>query len=150
MKLGAVFILLLLQHNSDRNTAPFPKVGKDKTYTFSAYVKTGERQGTVLCLSEITLAAAGAVAIETIQAGELVDSGNYSKVYGNRALKAASLNGTQRPDIIAIGKNGVVEVWEFASQSQATGTNGYKVLVQKIAQMHALSPTVTFYDPIPW
>ena len=25
MKLGAVFILLLLQHNSDRNTAPFPK-----------------------------------------------------------------------------------------------------------------------------
>ena len=81
---------------------------------------------------------------------ELVNSGNYTKVYGNRSLKTAGLNGTQRPDIIAIGKNKIVEIWEFASPSQATGSSGYDALVAKIKIMQAANPSAKIYDVIQW
>ena len=81
---------------------------------------------------------------------ELVQSGDYSKVYGNCKLKTAGLIGDQKPDIIAIGKNGVIEVWEYASKSQATGTRGYELLKAKVKIMSDANPGVNFHDIIPW
>ena len=48
---------------------------------------------------------------------ELENSGDYSKIYGNRSLSTAGLNGSQRPDVIAIHNDGTYHVWEFASKS---------------------------------
>ena len=50
------------------------------------------------------------------------ESGEYKAIYVNKALKTAGLEGTQRPDIIGIYNDGRVELWEFASPSQASGT----------------------------
>lgn len=81
---------------------------------------------------------------------KLVNSGNYSEVYGNRALSTAGLNGSQRPDIIAIGRDGVVEVWEYASMSQATGTSGHRALEAKIQLMQLANPNAIFHAIVPW
>ena len=52
---------------------------------------------------------------------ELEKSGNYSRIYGNRALKTVGLYGNQRPDIIAFRNDGVIEIYEYASESQKGG-----------------------------
>ena len=80
----------------------------------------------------------------------LKKSGRYLKIYGNRSLKTAGLTGTQRPDVIAVGRDGRVEVWEFASPSQAVGTAGYAALKAKIEIMHTANPSVTFHEIIHW
>lgn len=81
---------------------------------------------------------------------ELQASGDYVAIYGNRALSTAHQNGSWRPDIIAIKNDGSVEVWEYASPSQATGTSGYYKLVGKINDMQAANPDIFFYPIIPW
>ena len=83
------------------------------------------------------------------QMDALESSGDYSAVYGNRALNTAGQVGKQRPDVIAIGNNGVVEVWEYASPSQATGTAGYAALEKKVEIMRAANPWISF-NIIPW
>ena len=80
----------------------------------------------------------------------LEQSGDYSTIYGNRSLKTAGLEGNQRPDVIAIRNDGRVEVWEFASPSQAFGTAGYYALQMKIDIMAAANPSATFYAIINW
>ena len=65
----------------------------------------------------------------------LKKAGQYLKIYGNRSLKTAGLVGNQRPDIIAYRVDGRIEVWEFASPSQAMGTKGYQALEAKIRAM---------------
>ena len=79
----------------------------------------------------------------------LINSGKYSEVYGNRALSTAGLTGSQRPDIIAKRLDGVYEVWEFASKSQARGT-GLAALEAKIKLMKAMNPAAIFHPLIPW
>ena len=74
--------------------------------------------------------------------------GRYSKLFGNRALKTAGLVGNQRPDVIGVRYDGLVEVWEFASPSQALGTPGYTALETKISVMQAANPTAVFYPII--
>ena len=81
---------------------------------------------------------------------ELTASGKYIEIYGNRALKTAGLNGSQRPDIIAKSQAGHYEIWEFASRSQASGTAGFSRLQSKIALMKHNNPTVKFHEIIPW
>ena len=80
----------------------------------------------------------------------LVNSGNCKAVYGNRALSTAGLNGSQRPDIIAIYNDGTCEIWEFASKSQATGTPGYRALGAKMQAIRLANPTARMNDIIPW
>ena len=65
---------------------------------------------------------------------ELAASGMYSKISVNRSLKTNGLNGSQRPDIIAFRKDGVIEIYEFASPSQASGYAQNK-LVKKMDTM---------------
>ena len=81
---------------------------------------------------------------------ELKNSGNYTHVFGNRSLNTAGLNGSQRPDIIAVAKNGLYEIWEYASPSQATGSYGYNLLKAKVELMKAANPAAIFHDIIPW
>ena len=84
-----------------------------------------------------------------VKIAEFNSSGLYSTIYGNRALSTAGLIGNQRPDIIAIRFDGSVEVWEFASASQAGGA-GLKALQDKINIMKALNPGVDFKEIVPW
>lgn len=81
---------------------------------------------------------------------ELKGSGKYTEIYGNRSLNTAGLNGTQRPDIIAKTKDGLYEVWEYASKSQASGTGGLRRLQAKLQLMKQNNPGVIFHDIIPW
>ena len=81
---------------------------------------------------------------------KLEESGDYVEIYGNRSLKTAGLNGTQRPDIIAKTKEGLYEIWEFASPSQANGTYGYKLLEAKVKIMQSNNPPVIIHEIIPW
>jgi hypothetical protein len=84
------------------------------------------------------------------KASELAATGKYEKIYLNKSLKTAGLVGKQRPDIIAIGKDGVKsEFWEVASKTQATG-KPLEELEKKIATMHANNPSVTPNPKIPW
>ena len=81
---------------------------------------------------------------------ELAESGDYQTVYGNRALSTAGLEGSQRPDVIAVRNDGSYEIWEFASPSQACGTIGYSVLEAKIETMQAANPNARFHRIVPW
>ena len=81
---------------------------------------------------------------------KLRSSGQYLKIFGNRSLKTAGLEGNQRPDVIAFGVDGQVEVWEFASPSQAIGTTGYSALLMKIGVMQTANPSVVFHSIIHW
>ena len=83
---------------------------------------------------------------------ELVASGEYAEIYGNRSLntinkktkvKNVKLTGKQRPDIVAIKNDGNVTLYEFASPSQANGTNAYNKLKGKIDIMKKNNPNVS-------
>ena len=47
-------------------------------------------------------------------------SGQYSQIGVNKALKTMGLNGTSRPDVIGIAKNGVNKFVEIVSPRQST------------------------------
>ena len=69
--------------------------------------------------------------------------GDYDAIYGNKSLKTAGLNGTQRPDIITVRtENGITyhDIYEFASPSQYTGSTQYKNLKDKIYEMSKQNP----------
>ena len=59
-------------------------------------------------------------------------SGDYSDIWLNKQLKTAGMNGTQRPDIIAKRLDGTFEYIEYASKSQAPGSHGYNLLIEKM------------------
>ena len=80
---------------------------------------------------------------------ELTNSGKYENVYGNRALNTAGLTGSKRPDIIALTKDGKLEVWEYASKSQASGA-GLLQLKNKIDLMKRDNPNAIFHDLVEW
>jgi hypothetical protein len=65
-------------------------------------------------------------------------------------LKTAGLVGNQRPDVIAVASSGKIEVWEFASPSQAFGSPGYFTLQAKIDIMATANPSVEFHAIIHW
>lgn len=87
----------------------------------------------------------------TKKANELQATGKYDKIYVNKSLKTAGLVGKQRPDVIAIGKNGVPsEIWEFASPSQASNSM-FNKLCDKFNLMLKNNPSVGGKsDVIPW
>ena len=70
------------------------------------------------------------------EVNKLAATGNYSKIYMNRSLKTAGFNGSQQPDIIAVGVDGKVHIIEIASPSQLSGktmlelTNKYNTMLQ--------------------
>ena len=82
--------------------------------------------------------------------GEMANSGNYSEIYGNRAMDTAGLNGSWRPDISAKGTNGEWRIIEFASPSQRCGTFGYRMLESKVMLMKEMNPNVKYFDIVPW
>lgn len=79
----------------------------------------------------------------------LLKNSLVKKIWGNCKLRTAGLLGNQKPDIIYLQNDGTYEVWEFASPSQATGTKGYFVLLEKIDIMQTANPDVRFRF-IPW
>lgn len=72
---------------------------------------------------------------------ELAESGNYSEIFVNRSLNTSGFAGTQRPDIIAVGKDGVV-IFEIASPGQMSGT-AQATLVSKFRLMLQSNPEIT-------
>ncbi len=71
------------------------------------------------------------LAIDT-KAKMMKSSGKYSDIWLNKQLKTAGLKGTQRPDIIAKRLDGTFEYIEYASKSQANGTQGLTNLLNKM------------------
>lgn len=61
------------------------------------------------------------------------------KIYVNKALKTAGLNGSQRPDIIGIRNTGKIDIFEYASPSQLSGT-GRTNLITKFSTMLRNNP----------
>ena len=59
-------------------------------------------------------------------------SGEYTDIWLNKQLNTAGMKGTQRPDIIAKRLDGTFEYIEYASKSQAPGSYGHKLLVEKM------------------
>ena len=64
-------------------------------------------------------------------------------------MKTAGLVGNQRPDVIALGKDGVYHIWEFASKSQASG-QGLVALLNKMQIMAENNPLAIVEAIIPW
>ena len=83
------------------------------------------------------------------QIDDMVNSGEYSEIYGNKSLKTAGLNGNQRPDIIGKTHEGEYRVWEFASKSQAS-KSGYAALCRKVELMESNNPEAKFMDIVKW
>ena len=80
---------------------------------------------------------------------QLVGTGEYEKIYGNRALNTAGLTGTERPDIIAVKWDGKVEVYEYASSSQASGEARDKLIANTVT-MQNNNPEVDVKPVIEW
>ena len=55
-----------------------------------------------------------------LQAGRMAASGQYSQIGLNKSLNSMGLNGSMRPDIIGIGKNGVNKLIEVVSPKQSS------------------------------
>ena len=89
---------------------------------------------------------AGAKHAQAINAemADMVQSGNYARIYGNRQLTTAGLNGTQRPDIIGIRWDGTVDLIEYASPSQASPAKVY-ALGQKLVDIVNANPGIPFH-----
>ena len=80
---------------------------------------------------------------------EFEKSDKYTEIYGNRSLKTAGLNGSQRPDIIAKANDGTYHIWEVASESQASGA-GYQSLINKMEIIKKNNPLAIIEDLIEW
>jgi len=65
-----------------------------------------------------------------MEAGKMTASGQYTQIGMNKALKTMGLNGTSRPDVIGIGKNGINKLVEVVSPRQST-----KYIINKMAYM---------------
>lgn len=65
-----------------------------------------------------------------IEAGKMAASGQYSQVGLNKALKTMGMNGTSRPDVIGVAKNGINKLVEVVSPRQSTN-----YIVNKVANM---------------
>ncbi|MDD2235547.1 MAG: hypothetical protein PHV03_11790, partial [Desulfitobacteriaceae bacterium] len=81
---------------------------------------------------------------------KMKDSGGYSKVYLNKSLKTAGLNGTQRPDIIGIDRAGTAHIWEFASKTQVPGMHAFNNLYLKMEEMAIANPSAIIRPLVPW
>ena len=81
----------------------------------------------------------------------LKKTGEYTKIYLNKSLKSAGLNGRYRPDIMAKrAKDGVIEIYEIASKSQAGGI-GKTLLERKVDIMRKTNKIRALVkDIIPW
>jgi len=55
-----------------------------------------------------------------MEAGKMTASGQYSQISVNKALKTMGLNGTSRPDVIGIAKNGMNKLVEVVSPRQSS------------------------------
>ena len=55
-----------------------------------------------------------------MEAGKMTASGQYSQIGVNKALKTMGLNGTSRPDVIGIAKNGMNKLVEVVSPRQSS------------------------------
>ena len=66
------------------------------------------------------------------KAKAMQSSGEYTDIWLNKQLNTAGMKGTQRPDIIAKRLDGTFEYIEYASKSQAPGSYGHKLLVEKM------------------
>ena len=55
-----------------------------------------------------------------MEAGKMAASGQYSQIGVNKALKTMGLNGTSRPDVIGVAKNGMNKLVEVVSPRQST------------------------------
>ena len=66
------------------------------------------------------------------KAKSMQSSGEYTDIWLNKQLNTAGMKGTQRPDIIAKRLDGTFEYIEYASKSQAKGSHGYKMLIEKM------------------
>lgn len=81
----------------------------------------------------------------------LKKTGEYTKIYLNKSLKSAGLKGRYRPDIMAKrAKDGVIEIYEVASKSQAKGW-ALTALKDKMKAMQDANPVRAIVKRlIPW
>lgn len=70
-----------------------------------------------------------------MEAGKMAASGQYSQIDMNKALKTMGLNGTSRPDVIGVAKNGINKRVEVVSPKQSTG-----YIVGKMSSMLSGNP----------
>ena len=70
-----------------------------------------------------------------MEAGKMAASGKYSQIGLNKALKTMGLNGTKRPDVIGIAKNGFNKLVEVVSPRQKTGS-----IINKMSSMLSNNP----------
>ena len=70
-----------------------------------------------------------------MEAGKMAASGQYSQIGVNKALKTMGLNGTSRPDVIGIAKNGMNKLVEVVSPRQSTN-----YIINKMSNMLSNNP----------
>ena len=70
-----------------------------------------------------------------MEAGKMATSGQYSQIGVNKALKTMGLNGTRRPDVIGVSKNGVNKLVEVVSPRQSTN-----YIINKMSNMLSNNP----------
>ena len=70
-----------------------------------------------------------------VEAGKMVSSGKYSTVSLNKALKTVGLNGSKRPDVIGVMKDGMGRIIEVTSPRQSSS-----YISNKMAEMLADNP----------
>ena len=70
-----------------------------------------------------------------MEAGKMAASGQYSQIGVNKALKTIGLNGTSRPDVIGIAKNGMNKLVEVVSPRQSTN-----YIINKMSNMLSNNP----------
>ena len=70
-----------------------------------------------------------------MEAGKMAASGQYSQIGVNKSLKTMGLNGTSRPDVIGIAKNGMNKLVEVVSPRQSTN-----YIINKMSNMLSNNP----------
>ena len=70
-----------------------------------------------------------------METGKMAASGQYSQIGMNKALKTMGLNGTSRPDVIGVAKNGINKLVEVVSPKQSIG-----YIVGKMSSMLSGNP----------
>ena len=70
-----------------------------------------------------------------MEAGKMAASGQYSQIGVNKALKTMGLNGTSRPDVIGVARNGMNKLVEVVSPRQSTNS-----IISKMSDMLSNNP----------
>ena len=70
-----------------------------------------------------------------MEAGKMAASRQYSQIGVNKALKTMGLNGTSRPDVIGVAKNGMNKIVEVVSPRQSTN-----YIINKMSNMLSNNP----------